>query len=58
MHAVATGAVRGEGRSVLCGETMVTFEKGRDAILWKIVLRVETLGRVAFAADLFRYFKG
>jgi len=49
--AVATGAIGGDGGTVLRGEAVVALEKGLDAVIGQIVFGVQPLGGVAAATD-------
>ena len=49
---VTASAIRGQSRTVLGGQAMITLEKGPDAVRRQVILGIEPLRRMAFAADL------
>lgn len=54
MESVAAPAIRGDGGSILSGETVVAFEECFHAVARQAIFGVELLRCVAFAADFLR----
>src|SRR4051794_38626378 len=55
---MTTGAIRGQGGTILSGEAMIALEECFHAIRRKLVLGVQALRSVAITANIRRNFSG